>query len=152
MARASEKLAASTKPTSSPIQPHRELTTMLGPPARSRLLELAKTSCAVFSTTFNPTCKRTGNKILRQRLNGASIADYYLPRSRIITIPDMRRRWNQYVQTKEAKALGIDPEEYEFVDEDEMRRLEAVEYKKSRGKGAPKKKKEKVVERGKKRK
>ncbi|KAF8426575.1 mitochondrial ribosomal subunit S27-domain-containing protein [Tirmania nivea] len=90
-------------------------------PSRARLLELAKTSCRIFSTTFNPTGARTGNKILRQRLRGPSIVDYY-PK-RMVGIADLRRIWPDRV----------------FIDEAEVMRLEDVQVAKIRGKGAPKK-------------
>ena len=47
------------------------------PPSAARLQALAKASCNVFSTTFNPTASRNGNKILRQRLRGPALLDYY---------------------------------------------------------------------------
>ncbi|KAF8454964.1 mitochondrial ribosomal subunit S27-domain-containing protein, partial [Terfezia claveryi] len=78
-------------------------------PSRARLLELAKTSCRIFSTTFNPTGARTGNKILRQRLRGPNIVDYY-PK-RMVGIADLRRIWPDRV----------------FIDEAEVMRLEDVQ-------------------------
>ncbi|KAK5709132.1 hypothetical protein LTR17_020066 [Elasticomyces elasticus] len=77
----------------------------------------------IFSTTFNPTCARLGNKILRQRLRGPSLAAYY-PR-RVATFKDL-------------KSLYPNLEMYDAVEED---RLEHIQITKSRGKGAPKKKK-----------
>lgn len=47
------------------------------PPSPARLQALAKVSCNIFSTTFNPTASRNGNKILRQRLRGPALLDYY---------------------------------------------------------------------------
>lgn len=49
----------------------------MGPPTAQRLQALAKVSCNIFSTTFNPTASRNGNKILRQRLRGPALLDYY---------------------------------------------------------------------------
>ncbi|KAI4099642.1 MAG: hypothetical protein L6R37_005873 [Teloschistes peruensis] len=72
--------------------------------------------------TFNPTGTRTGNKILRQRLKGPSVASYY-PR-RAATIKDLTKLYP----------------DLETWDEDEEERLEFLAYKKARGKGAPKKK------------
>ncbi|XXG97628.1 hypothetical protein Hte_003934 [Hypoxylon texense] len=47
---------------------------------RARLLNLMKVQCEIFSTTYNPEGIRMGNKILRQRLKGPSLAKYYPPR------------------------------------------------------------------------
>ncbi|KAI4225096.1 MAG: hypothetical protein LQ349_007119 [Xanthoria aureola] len=90
--------------------------------ARSRILDLMKVQCRIFSMTFNPERTRTGNKILRQRLKGPSVAAYY-PR-RVATVKDLR-------------ALYPDLDTW---DEDEDDRLEHVALMKLRGKGAPKKK------------
>lgn len=55
--------------------------------ARSRLLDLMKKQCTIFSSTYNPLRQRTGNKVLRQRLKGPSVAAYY-PR-RVATFKDL---------------------------------------------------------------
>ncbi|KAA8911337.1 mitochondrial ribosomal subunit S27-domain-containing protein [Sphaerosporella brunnea] len=94
---------------------------MAFPVARERLLQLYKLRASIFNTTFNPSNVRTGNKYLRQRLKGKSLADYYPPRT--VTVADMRRIWPE---------LG-------FIDEQEQARVDAVERAKARGKGAPKK-------------
>lgn len=90
--------------------------------ARSRVLDLMKTQCRIFGTTFNPTNQRLGNKILRQHLRGPSLAAYY-PR-RVATFKDIRRQFK-----------GL-----EMYDDFEEDRLEHIQFAKSRGKGAPKKK------------
>ncbi|KAI5800345.1 mitochondrial ribosomal subunit S27-domain-containing protein [Peziza echinospora] len=95
-------------------------------PARSRLLQLSKLSCQIFSTTYNPTNARLGNKILRQKLKGPTILSYY-PKQEV-TIKDLARQWP----------------DRQFVDVDEAVRLEDVTLAKIRGKGAPKKKRTKV--------
>lgn len=79
--------------------------------------------CRIFNTIFNPTGERLGNKILRQRLIGPSAAAYY-PR-RIGTFKELERLYPGY-------------ETYNEAEED---RLEGIAIAKSRGKGAPKKKK-----------
>ena len=79
--------------------------------------------CRIFNTVFNPTGQRLGNKVLRQRLKGPSLAAYY-PR-RIATFQDLK------------KAYPV----WEMYDEKEEDRLEHVAITKARGKGAPKKKK-----------
>ncbi|KUJ09117.1 uncharacterized protein LY89DRAFT_676482 [Mollisia scopiformis] len=90
---------------------------------RSRILDLMKVQCRIFSTTFNPEGLRLGNKILRQRLKGPALASYY-PR-KVATIQDLQKLY---------------PEFDEFIDEAEEDRLEGIKILKARGKGAPKKK------------
>lgn len=65
-----------------------------------------------------------GNKILRQRLKGPSIAAYYPRRS--VTIADIQKEFKRY--------------DLETWNEDEEDRLEGLQIAKLRGKGAPKKK------------
>ncbi|RMY50630.1 hypothetical protein D0865_06793 [Hortaea werneckii] len=77
----------------------------------------------IFSTIFNPAAQRLGNKVLRQRLRGPSLAAYY-PR-RVATFKDLKALYPNH----------------ELYDEDEEDRLEHIQIAKSRGKGAPKKKK-----------
>ncbi|RMZ06763.1 hypothetical protein D0864_02150 [Hortaea werneckii] len=77
----------------------------------------------IFSTIFNPAAQRLGNKVLRQRLRGPSLAAYY-PR-RVATFKNLRALYPNH----------------ELYDEDEEDRLEHIQIAKSRGKGAPKKKK-----------
>ncbi|KAL8872408.1 MAG: hypothetical protein Q9174_001961 [Haloplaca sp. 1 TL-2023] len=93
--------------------------------AKSRILDLMKVQCRIFSTTFNPTGIRTGNKILRQRLKGPSVAAYY-PR-RVATYKDLEKAFP----------------DLETWDDDEEDRLEHLQLKQQRGKGAPKKKRTK---------
>ncbi|KAL1902169.1 hypothetical protein Cpir12675_000069 [Ceratocystis pirilliformis] len=92
---------------------------------RARLLQLMKTQCDVFSTTFNPDGLRLGNKVLRQRLRGPALAAYY-PR-KDATIKDVRRMFG--------------PDIYAW-DQKELDRLESLDLLHARGKGAPKKKRE----------
>ncbi|CAF9913575.1 MAG: hypothetical protein GOMPHAMPRED_007968 [Gomphillus americanus] len=86
---------------------------------QSRILDLIKTQCRIFSTIFNPERLRLGNKILRQRLKGPSIAAYYPPRP--VPFGKFRRAYKQMGNTVE--------------NEDEDDRLEKVEELKARGKG-----------------
>lgn len=88
-----------------------------------KMLTRFQVQCQLFSSIFNPTAARLGNKILRQRLRGPSLAAYY-PR-RVATYRDLKRLYP----------------EYEMYDEEEEDRLEHIQIAKSRGKGAPKKKK-----------
>ncbi|KAI9784074.1 MAG: mitochondral 37S ribosomal protein S27 [Peltula sp. TS41687] len=89
---------------------------------RSRLLELTKVQCRIFSSNFNPDGLRMGTKVLRQRLKGPSVAAYY------------PKRWPTY---RDLRKLYPDLDTW---DDDEEERLEAIQIAKSRGKGAPKKK------------
>lgn len=87
-----------------------------------------KAQCRIFNTTFNATAQRLGNKILRQRLKGPSLAAYYP--QRVATFVDLKRLYPGY----------------ELYDDFEEDRLEHLQIAKSRGKGAPKKKKAKTGE------
>lgn len=78
--------------------------------------------CSVFNTTYNPQRLRLGSRILHQRLKGPSVASYYPPR--IGTISQLRSLYP----------------EHELIDEEEEDWLEHLNVAKSRGKGAPKKK------------
>ena len=89
-------------------------------------LTLSQVQCRVFSSTYNPLRLRTGNRVLRQRLRGPSVAAYY-PR-RVATIKDLQKAYK-----------GFD-EELETWDDFEEDRLEHLALAKQRGKGAPKKK------------
>ena len=62
--------------------------------------------------------------MLRERLKGPALLDYYFP-GRRFGVVDLRRHFPMM----------------SFVDEDERQRLLDVQSKKARGKGAPKKKK-----------
>ncbi|KAF2423327.1 hypothetical protein EJ08DRAFT_640315 [Tothia fuscella] len=88
---------------------------------RARILALLKTQCTIFNTTYNPNRLRLGNKILRQRLKGPSITNYYPPRIRVV---------------QELKKAYPD---WEVEDEKEDERVEGLKIKRQRGKGAPKK-------------
>ncbi|KAG7285107.1 hypothetical protein NEMBOFW57_009727 [Staphylotrichum longicolle] len=94
---------------------------------RARLLDLLRARCELFSTTFNPEGVRTGNKILRQRLKGPALASYY-PR-KIMTFRDFQEEFK--------------PLELEIENDAELDRLEHIAALKARGKGTPKKKREK---------
>ncbi|KAK1689857.1 mitochondrial ribosomal subunit S27-domain-containing protein [Colletotrichum godetiae] len=70
---------------------------------RARLLDLMKAQCEVFATVYNPEGLRTGNKILRQRLKGPAIADYY-PR-KVVTIKDVQREFGPEVLTLDLEEM-----------------------------------------------
>ncbi|KAI0911408.1 mitochondrial ribosomal subunit S27-domain-containing protein [Ustulina deusta] len=120
---------------------------------RARLLDLMKVQCQIFSTTYNPEGIRMGNKILRQRLRGPSLAKYYPPRGPTIQTLE-----------KEFRSLGL-----ETLNEDEEDREEHLAgqvacvlllcvacpiltffcSRRQRGKGAPKKKRSPPEKKGK---
>lgn len=87
----------------------------------ARLSELKQLSCKIFSTVYNPTCARTGNKILRQRLLGPTLTGYH-PKP-LVHFRDIQALYPQ---------LGL-------IDVDEKARLDEIARRKRRGKGAPKK-------------
>ena len=92
--------------------------------APSRLAALVKTRCTVFQTSYNPTAVRTGAKYLRARLRGPSMLNYYPP---AFSLSSIIRQFP----------------EMELVDAAEQQRLQDIEDRKKRGKGAPKKAKSK---------
>ncbi|KAL6720164.1 hypothetical protein ACLMJK_002085 [Lecanora helva] len=94
--------------------------------SQSRILDLLKVQCRIFSQTYNPLRLRTGNRVLRQRLRGPSVAAYYPPR--VATIKDLQKGFKKF------------DEDIETWDDDEEDRLEHLLLAKQRGKGAPKKK------------
>lgn len=89
--------------------------------ATTRLGQLTQLSCKVFSNVYNPTCARTGNKVLRQRLIGSSLTSYNP--QKLVHFRDIQALYPQ---------LGL-------VDLDEKERLDEIARRKRRGKGAPKK-------------
>ncbi|KAJ5381034.1 uncharacterized protein N7496_003462 [Penicillium cataractarum] len=92
--------------------------------SQSRILDLVKTQCRIFSLNFNPQRLRLGNKILRQRLRGPALAAWYPKKT--VSFRDLQ---NTY------KPLGLTT-----FDEAEDDREEAIQIAKLRGKGRPKKK------------
>ncbi|KAI1431545.1 mitochondrial ribosomal subunit S27-domain-containing protein [Xylaria sp. CBS 124048] len=103
--------------------------------ARTRILALMKAQCEVFSTTYNPERIRMGNKILRQRLRGPSLAKYYPAKGPTIS-----------TLLKEFRGMELDT-----LNEEEEDRQEHLEGRRQRGKGAPKKKRTAPVQTEKKR-
>ncbi|PTU20951.1 hypothetical protein P175DRAFT_0458899 [Aspergillus ochraceoroseus IBT 24754] len=90
----------------------------------SRLLDLVKVQCQVFSLNFNPQRLRLGNKVLRQRLRGPMVAAWYPKKT--VSFRDLQNT---------CKPLGLTT-----FDEAEDDREEAIQIAKLRGKGRPKKK------------
>ncbi|KAG0749317.1 hypothetical protein G6F62_000269 [Rhizopus arrhizus] len=86
-----------------------------------RISQLQQLSCKIFSNVYNPTCARTGNKILRQRLLGPTLTAYN-PKQ-IVHFRDIQALYPQ---------LGL-------IDLEEKERLDEIARRKRRGKGAPKK-------------
>ena len=91
----------------------------------ARLQALKQLQCSIFSTTYNPTNARNGAKYLKGRLRGPSMVRYYPPR---ITFKQIEKLLDG---------------EFGVTDLAEQQRLEDVEERKQRGKGAPKKAKTK---------
>lgn len=90
----------------------------------SRILDLAKVQCRIFSLNFNPQRLRLGNKVLRQRLRGSTLAEWYPKKT--VSFRDLQDSY---------KPLGLT-----MFDEAEDDREEAIQIAKLRGKGRPKKK------------
>lgn len=91
------------------------------PPAIARRQALQKLSSAIFGSTYNPTASRNGNKVLRQRLRGPALLDYY-----------------PAPQVKLSALIRAFPD-LKLVDEEEEVRRADIDALKRRGKGAPKK-------------
>jgi hypothetical protein len=87
---------------------------------------LLKLRSSIFQTAWNPTGIRTGAKYIRKNLRGPAMVAYYPIRLNLARI---------------ARQVP----ELELVDEDEQERLEDVAAKRKRGKGAPKKAKDKCT-------
>jgi hypothetical protein len=89
---------------------------------------LSQLQASIFNTNFNPLRQRLGNKVLRQRLKGTALAEYYPPRIRVVQ--ELRREYP----------------EWEVDDDKEDIRLDGIQLRKIRGKGAPKKRRTKEGE------
>ncbi|KAJ7132075.1 mitochondrial ribosomal subunit S27-domain-containing protein [Mycena epipterygia] len=85
---------------------------------------LTRLRCEIFQTSYNPKNLRTGAKYLRAHLRGPAMMEYYPKHIDLAAI------------AREFPEFGI-------VNEKEVQRLQDVEDKKRRGKGTPKKAKEK---------
>ncbi|KAI9502149.1 mitochondral 37S ribosomal protein S27 [Coemansia spiralis] len=87
-------------------------------------LKVAELSAKIFGNVFNPTGARTGNYILRQNFRGEHMVRYY-PSEQEINLTKVPRL---------SRLLG----EKQY-DPDEIDRLNVVDKRRARGKGAPKK-------------
>ncbi|ORY78677.1 mitochondrial ribosomal subunit S27-domain-containing protein [Protomyces lactucae-debilis] len=85
----------------------------------ARIQALQKLSCSIFNRVHNPTAQRFGNKILRQRLRGPALLDYYPTEN--VKLQTIIRAFPE---------LGL-------VDEAEEIRKADVDARKRRGKGPP---------------
>ncbi|THH21459.1 hypothetical protein EW146_g102 [Bondarzewia mesenterica] len=92
--------------------------------APSRLAALTRLRCSIFQASYNPTSQRTGAKYLRRRLQGPSMMQYYPQQVSFAALNHENPGWN-------------------LVDPVEQQRFQDVEDRKIRGKGAPKKAKNK---------
>ncbi|KAF7370827.1 Mitochondrial 37S ribosomal protein S27 [Mycena sanguinolenta] len=90
----------------------------------SRLKALTRLQCEIFQTSYNPQNLRTGAKYLRKHLRGPAMVKYY---PEVVNVAAIAREFPK---------MGL-------VDPKEAQRLADVEDRKRRGKGAPKKAKNK---------
>ena|ERR1700736_3655367 len=97
---------------------------IMSPISTARMNAINQLRCSIFQTSYNPRSVRTGAKYLRARLRGPSMVKYY---PEVISIPKLIKEFP----------------EMEMVDEVEGMRLQDIEDRKARGKGAPKKTKSK---------
>lgn len=102
---------------------------LIKPVSKAKLHKLEELQCKVFRTTYNPQKERTGAKILTKPLKGQTLANYYGPAD-FPSPAKMLKLWKQ--------------EDYAVVDEVEEYRANLAASRRKRGKGAPKKKKEKA--------
>ncbi|CAG8478920.1 mitochondrial ribosomal subunit S27-domain-containing protein [Gigaspora rosea] len=91
------------------------------PPAKAVINALAKLRAKLFNNVYNPTNVRTGNKVLRQRLIGPTVTNWY-PK--------------QLIKVREITDMFP---EFKLVNQQEKQRFEDIAKRKRRGKGAPKK-------------
>lgn len=92
-----------------------------GTPSASAIESLKAMQCKIFGNTYNPTNARTGAKYLRQALRGPAMVKYYPP---VLSLKALNR---------------ANPDMGRLQDSNEVKRLANVAYKKSIGKGPPKK-------------
>jgi small subunit ribosomal protein S33 len=86
----------------------------------TRINSINRLRCSIFQTSYNPTSVRTGAKYLRARLRGPSMVKYY-PK-----VPNLSQLIKQNLE------IG-------WTNEEAKVRLQDIEDRKARGKGAPKK-------------
>ncbi|KAK9380424.1 mitochondrial 37S ribosomal protein mS33 [Kockiozyma suomiensis] len=68
---------------------------LAGRPSASRMRQLMKTSCAVFETFYNPFNIRTGNKVLRKKFAGPTVASYY-PQKPPVSMQTIRKAFPMF--------------------------------------------------------
>ncbi|KAJ2784425.1 mitochondral 37S ribosomal protein S27 [Coemansia javaensis] len=90
----------------------------------ARRLKVAEVAARIFGNVFNPTGARQGNYILRQGFRGEHMVRYY----------PSKQEQNMGRVSRISRLLG-----QRFYDPDEIDRLNVVERRRARGKGAPKK-------------
>ncbi|KAJ1954488.1 mitochondral 37S ribosomal protein S27 [Linderina pennispora] len=90
----------------------------------ARKLKVAELSAKIFGNAFNPTGARTGGYILRQNFRGEHIVRYYPSETdaNMAKVPRLSRVMGE-----------------KCYDIDEIDRLNALDKRKARGKGGPKK-------------
>ncbi|KAM0792426.1 hypothetical protein ACM66B_005103 [Microbotryomycetes sp. NB124-2] len=90
-------------------------------PSAARLQQLVKLRTQVFGTTYNPDSLRTGSKVLKARLRGPAMLNYY------------GQRLSGWAGLNKA-VPGLN-----LIDHHENQRLIDLEAKRKRGKVTPKK-------------
>ncbi|GAA5822971.1 hypothetical protein JCM11251_004441 [Rhodosporidiobolus azoricus] len=108
----------------------RRLAAQAVPPA-ARLQELVKLRADIFSTTYNPESLRTGSKILKARLRGPAMVQYY---------GDRFSGWKGLNAAVPGLELRDIVEEQRLLDIDTLRKRGKVKPKKGQGRRAAMKK------------
>ncbi|GAA6004566.1 hypothetical protein JCM10207_000938 [Rhodosporidiobolus poonsookiae] len=108
----------------------RRLSAQAVPPA-SRLQELVKLRSSIFGTTYNPDSLRTGSKILKARLRGPTMVQYYGQRF---------SGWKALNAAIPGLELRDVVEEQRLIDIEAMRKRGKVKPKKGQGRRAAMKK------------
>lgn len=100
---------------------------------KKTLPKIEQLRCSIFDKFYNPDNLRVGVEVWDKPLLGPSIRNYYGTRTNIT--------FQDFMKTFQQKLEGT---EFKLVDQREVDRLAYVEERKRIGKGAPKKKTEKV--------
>lgn len=106
---------------------------------KKALPKLEKLRCSIFDKFYNPDNLRVGAEVWEKPLLGPTIRNYYGSRTNIT--------FSEFMGMFREKLVGTD---FKLQDQREIDRLQYVEERKRIGKGAPKKKNEKVEKKGKK--
>lgn len=108
---------------------------------KNTLPKLEKLRCTIFDKFYNPDNLRVGVEVWEKPLLGPSLRNYYGSRTNI--------NFSEFMSSFRKNLEGTD---FKLQDQREIDRLQYVEERKRIGKGAPKKKNEKVEKKNKKKK